>query len=169
MELFLLLSLVYLILTMIFSADRFIVNAVVFVMLCSLATISMLTANEYLFLTTATLVTATILPFFVKITITDILEILLISLIAVFWLTTDEFVDGYAYSQIWVAIGITIASVLIFSPQNRQYCALLATLLSYAMTYAVGNNPDLTAIVLSITIAWTATCQVVKTENIRIK
>ncbi|MDE6614022.1 MAG: hypothetical protein K2K24_00780, partial [Clostridia bacterium] len=61
------------------------------------------------------------------------------------------------YSYIWVAIGVVIASALLFSPDNRQYCALIATLLSYSLTYAVGANADLQSIVLAIAIAWIMT------------
>ncbi|MBD5100834.1 MAG: hypothetical protein HDT29_06205 [Clostridiales bacterium] len=159
MELFLLLSIAYLILSLIFSPDRFIVGAVVFVVFCSVATISMLTANERILLLAVAIATATALPFFAKISFADIFKISLIALIATFWLTTDEFIDGFAYSYLWVALGIVIASALLFARDNRRYCALVATLISYAMTYAVGKNADLTAIVLTITIVWVMTCQ----------
>ncbi|MDE5549588.1 MAG: hypothetical protein K2J13_04990 [Clostridia bacterium] len=152
--------------TLIFSADRFIVNGVVFVVFCSVAVISILTANEYLFFLIVALATATVLPFFAKISIMDIIKILLITLISSFWLTIEEFVDGFAYSHIWVAIGVVIASALLFSPDNRQFCALIATLLSYSLVYAVGANADLQSIVLAIAIAWTATYRPINKESL---
>lgn len=157
MELFLLLSIAYLIFTLIFSADRFIIQAAVFVVFGSAVTISMLLANEYLFIVFTTLATATLLPFFAKISFTDILKILLISFIATFWLTTAEFIDGFAYSQILIALGVAIASFLLFSPDNRQYCSLLSMLLPYAIIFAMGVTADLQEVVLAIAISWILT------------
>lgn len=157
MEIFLALSIAYLILTLIFSSERFIVESSLFILLSCAFAISLLTSNDKFFFAVTALSTATILPFYVKISFLDILKICLISFTAIFWLSTAEFVDGYAYSQIWVAIGIVLASTLFFSTSNRQYCALVATLLSYAMIYAVGANVELQSMVLAIGISWIMT------------
>ncbi|MDE6758862.1 MAG: hypothetical protein K2J89_06290 [Clostridia bacterium] len=154
MEILLALSITYLILTLIYSSERFIIEAALFIIMGCFYTVSLLASSNDLFLTAAAILTAIILPLRVKLSFFDIVKVCLIAFTAIFWLGTSEFVDGYAYSQLFVALGVALASILIFAPEKRQILAFATMLLSYGLIYTTGSYIDLQSTALSLCLTW---------------
>ncbi|MDE6188673.1 MAG: hypothetical protein K2G37_00105, partial [Clostridia bacterium] len=108
----------YLLLTLVYSADCFFRNAICFIVFGCAYAVSTFLANDYFFYFFCAAATVAALPFF-RISPTDFVKLALICTVAAFWLSTAEFVDGYAYSELFVASGITLAANLLFSASNR--------------------------------------------------
>ena len=156
MEILLALSISYLILTLIFSSDEFIVQGVAFIALGSIYIISLMIENYNLFLLPSTIFTTALL-IYKKFAISDVIKVLFISYIAIFWLSTAEFMDGYVYSYLLVAICVAFVSNIIFTAENRRTLALISILLPYLFIYSVSGDVELENMLLSMVIAWVYT------------
>ncbi|MDE7191185.1 MAG: hypothetical protein K2O35_01750 [Clostridia bacterium] len=69
----------------------------------------------------------------INIKIYDMISCVVLILPCVFWLSTQEFVDGFAHSHILVALGAAIACNLLFDRQKRQTLCALVLLTSFAV------------------------------------
>ena len=72
----------------------------------------------------------------IRIKLYDIAGCMAIVLPCTFWLSTQEFVDGFAYSHIIVALGVALASILLFDKKKRQTLCALVLLTSFVICYA---------------------------------
>ena len=70
----------------------------------------------------------------------DMIGCLAIALPCIFWLSTEEFVDGFAYSHIFVALGVALACILLFDKQKRQTLCTLVLLTSFVICSFYGIN-----------------------------
>ncbi|MDE6475201.1 MAG: hypothetical protein K2L70_08895 [Clostridia bacterium] len=73
-----------------------------------------------------------------RIKVFDIIGCALIALPCIFWLSTQEFIDGLAYSHILVSLGVTLACNLLFDKQKRQTICALVLLISFVVC-AISN------------------------------
>ena len=88
----------------------------------SIEIITRINGLTLIFLTVTTLISL----LYLKLKLYDIIGCVTIALPCIFWLSTQEFVDGFAYSHILVALGVALASNLLFDRQKRRtLCALV--------------------------------------------
>ena len=88
----------------------------------------------------------------IKVNFYDIMGCLIIALPCIFWLNTQEFTDGFAYSHIIVALGVAGVGYLIFDKRKRQTLCALVLLTSYIICYLSKVYFNLIDIVLSFLI-----------------
>ena len=100
---------------------------------------------------------------YLKLKLYDIIGCAAIALPCIFWLSTQEFVDGFAYSHIFVASGVALASNLLFDRQKRRTLCALALLSSMIICRSYGVYLNAIDVVTATLIA------VILTENYKIK
>ncbi|MDE6372369.1 MAG: hypothetical protein K2L61_02385, partial [Clostridia bacterium] len=89
----------------------------------------------------------------ITIKIYDIISCALIILPCVFWLGTQEFVDGFAYSHILIALGVALACNLLFDRQKRQTLCALVLLTSFVVCRLSGAYFSAVDIALAFLVA----------------
>lgn len=125
MQILLLSSLFMLVLNILVSTDLFLKNTTLLIVSFCAVCLNIIT-NSYLFTYLLYILFVLINLFFVKIKFMDILTFFIISTTILFWLSIKEFVDGFAYSYIYICIFITLTSFLLFEYKYVQFWCVTA-------------------------------------------
>ncbi|MDE5755917.1 MAG: hypothetical protein K2I23_02380, partial [Clostridia bacterium] len=132
MALILILTGIYLTLIGIFNLKKFQLFGLLTAFVFTVLSIELLSDLDGLTLGVLTALCLLSLPS-LGIKIYDIIGFVIIALPCIFWLTTQEFVDGSAYSHIFVALGVALASNLLFDKRKRQTLCALVLLTSFVI------------------------------------
>ena len=129
------LSGIFLLLIGVSNSNKFRFYGLMTALICTVLSIELIAKVNGLTLGVLAALTIISLPF-IRIKLYDIIGWLLITLPCIFWLGTQEFVDGFAYSHILVAIGVALVCILLFDKQKRQTLCALVLLTSFIVCYA---------------------------------
>ncbi len=129
------LSGIYLTLLGVFSLKKFMLYGLLTAFIYTVLSIELLADLDGLTLGILTILTVFSL-LTISINIRDIIGCLIIALPCIFWLNTQEFVDGFAYSNTIVALGAAVACNLLFDKQKRQTLCAIVLLTCYIICYA---------------------------------
>ena len=148
----LLLSAIFLILSGIFHLKRFQLYGLLTTLIFTVLSIELLMDIDGLTLGVLTALTILSLPP-KRIKVFDIIGCALIALPCIFWLGTPEFIDGWEYSHIFVALGTAIACNLLFDKQKRQTLCALVLLTSFVLCAILNAHFNVIDIALAFLIA----------------
>lgn len=154
MEIAIVIGLIYLAVLSVLSADKFIKNAGVAIILACLYMISKTLSVELLFPACIAIVGAICLFFQSRIGVKDIIAFAAITIYSAFWLSTAEFVDGYIHSQNIIAIVAALTACALFSSINRRLLFILSLTSAFLYSYAAGMAIDSSAFASSMILGW---------------
>ncbi|MDE5654219.1 MAG: hypothetical protein K2I46_01245 [Clostridia bacterium] len=134
MALVLILVGIFILLIGIFELKKFQLYALLTALACTVLSIELIADINGLTLYFLTALTLFSLPS-ISLKLFDIAGCLVITLPCIFWLSTQEFVDGFVYSLTLVALGVALACRLLFDRQKRQTLCALVLLTSFVVCY----------------------------------
>ncbi len=143
---------IFLLIIGICNLKKFRLYALLAALTCTVLSIELLTDINGLTLGFLTALTLFSLPS-IGVKFYDIAWCLAISLPCIFWLSTQEFVDGFAYSLTLVALGVAFACRLLFDKQKRQALCALVLLTSFVICYLSNIYFEVTDILLPFVVA----------------
>ncbi|MDE6604994.1 MAG: hypothetical protein K2K85_03105 [Clostridia bacterium] len=123
---------VFLILNGVFCLQKFQLYGLLAALIFTVLSIELLADIDGLTLGILTALTLFSLPS-KRIKTFDMLGCALIALPCIFWMGTQEFMDGFANSHILVALGVALACNLLFDKQKRQTLCALVLLTSFVV------------------------------------
>ena len=132
MILVLVLTGIFLILVSVSGVKKFQLYGLLTALIFTVLSIEMLADIDGLTLGVLSALTMLTLPY-INMKVYDAIGCIIITLPCLFWLNTQEFVDGFAYSLIFVALGAALACNLLFGKQKRQTLCALVLLTSFVI------------------------------------
>lgn len=130
----LILAVIFLLLTGVLGLKKFQLYCLLTALACTILSIEIITRLDGLTLAFLTVSTVFCLQS-INVRLYDTAGCLTIALPCVFWLSTQEFIDGFAYSHIFVALSVAVACNLLFDKQKRQTLCALVLLTSFVICY----------------------------------